>query len=336
MKKFLFLIIVLFAAAVLSWQWFLQQMQGLADQPLSIAEDDVVLTVNSGTNGHQLLREFQGRGWLESDPLLRFYFRIYPEQAALRAGHYRIEPTMSLRAALQRIVDGDIVQYDVRFIEGWRFRDIRRALSNAPLLKQRLPAMSDQEVMQALGANIASAEGQFFPASYRYTEQVSDLDLLKLAYERMQQELNAAWENRVDNLPYESPYQALIMASLVEKETGQASDRAQIAGVFVRRLQKRMRLQTDPSVIYGLGETFDGNLRKIDLQTDTPYNTYTRGGLPPSPIAMPGKDALLAATQPASGETLYFVARGDGSSEFSVTLDQHNAAVRRYQLKRQK
>ncbi len=332
-KLFLFLIVVV-TAAFLAWQWAWQQAQQLSAQPLQLNSDATVISVESGSNGRQLLREWTSKGWLTDHVLLRHYFRFFPEQAAVQAGHYSVENGMRLHDLLDRIVRGDIVQNEVRFIEGWTFRDVRRALSQAPLLKQKMPSMSDAEIMRALGAEDRYPEGQFFPASYRYTEKIADLDVLRLAYDRMQQELTQAWAQRTAALPYQSPYEALIMASLVEKETGQASDRSKIAGVFVRRLAKRMRLQTDPSVIYGLGESFDGNLRKIDLLNDTPYNTYTRSGLPPTPIALPGKDALMAAVQPAPGDALYFVARGDGSSEFSATLDAHNAAVRRYQLKR--
>jgi UPF0755 protein len=333
MKK-LFALLLLIGGAYFTWAWAEQQAQQIAQQPLQLTQADEIIAIEQGSNARQLLKQFVTQGWISDHGLLRYYFRFFPEQALLQAGHYRLHNGMSLRDALMRIVGGEIVQQEVRFIEGWTFRDVRRALAQAPLLQHKLSSLSDTEVMNALGVDVAHPEGQFFPASYRYTEKVSDLDVLKIAHQRLQDELQAVWSSRLQSLPYQTPYDALIMASLVEKETGYAPDRPQIAGVFVRRLDKRMRLQTDPAVIYGLGEKFDGNLRKIDLQTDSPYNTYTRAGLPPTPIALVGRDALKAAVQPAGGDSLYFVARGDGSSVFSSTLEQHNIAVRRYQLKR--
>ncbi len=334
MKKWLFSFLLIAVAGYTGWLKVQNELNVMAQQPLQLQQDRVIFAVAPGTSGRQLLNQFIAKRWLTDHPLLRFYFRFYPQYAAIQAGHYELQNGMILTDVLQRIVSGEIAQQEVRFIEGWTFRDVRRALAQAPLLKQRMPTMSDAQIMQALGAEGEHPEGQFFPASYRYTEKISDLDVLKLARQRMQAELQSVWSLRVGGLPYRSPYEVLIMASIVEKETGYAPERPQIAGVFIRRLDKRMRLQTDPAVIYGLGAQFDGNLRKIDLQNDTPYNTYTRAGLPPTPIALPGKEALMASVQPAPGDSLYFVARGDGGSVFASTLEQHNANVRRYQLKR--
>jgi UPF0755 protein len=219
----------------------------------------------------------------------------------------------------------------VRLIDGWTMRQWRAALGQAPYLKHQTAGMTDDELMAAIGAAGVPAEGRFFPDTYRYGRGVSDITVLRRAHEAMRRRLQAAWEQRAAGLPLETADQALTLASIVEKETGQAGDRGLIAGVFVNRLRIGMPLQTDPTVIYGLGESFDGNLRRVDLQTDTAYNTYTRRGLPPTPIAMPGAQSLAAALQPQSTKALYFVARGDGSSAFSETLAEHNRAVNQYQ-----
>jgi UPF0755 protein len=232
---------------------------------------------------------------------------------------------------LTMITRGNVSKSQITLIEGWNFRQLRHMLNASPNLRHDTLGLSDSEILQRIGAPESHPEGLFFPETYHIAAGGSDIELLKVAYRLMQQRLNEAWQARSPDLPLETPYQALILASIVEKETGAASDRPMIAGVFVNRLRIRMMLQTDPTVIYGMGEKFDGNLRRRDLTSDTPYNTYTRGGLPPTPIAMPGRDALHAALHPASTNALYFVARGDGSSKFSSNLNAHNQAVNRYQ-----
>jgi UPF0755 protein len=234
---------------------------------------------------------------------------------------------------LEMMVHGDESQAAVRFNEGWTFRQIRAELARAEALKQTTAALSDDELMRALGAPAMSPEGRFHPDTYAYSKGSTDLSVLKRAYRAMQQRLAAAWQERAPDTPLGNPDEALTLASIVEKETGVEADRGLVAGVLVNRLRLGMPLQTDPTIIFGLGAAFDGNLRKRDLQTDTPYNTYLRAGLPPTPIAIPGKAALLAAVRPEATQALYFVARGDGSSEFSATLTEHNRAVNRYQRK---
>jgi UPF0755 protein len=228
-------------------------------------------------------------------------------------------------------VQGDETMETVRLIEGWTLRQWREALAKAPNLQPTTAKMSEAELMAAIGAPGVPAEGRFFPDTYRYGRGVSDVTVLRRAHQQMQRRLAAAWEARAPNLPLKSADELLILASIVEKETGRAADRGLVASVFINRLKIDMPLQTDPTVIYGLGEAFDGNLRKRDLQTDTPFNTYTRRGLPPTPIAMPGQDSLMATGQPQASKALYFVARGDGSSVFSENLSDHNRAVNTYQ-----
>jgi UPF0755 protein len=263
--------------------------------------------------------------------LLWLWFRLSGEDRQIKAGNYEIPAGTTPVQLLQKLVRGDATMRTVMLIEGWNMRQVRAALAHADSLKPDTRGMDDAALMAALGRAGVPPEGRFFPDTYAYAKGSSDIAVLRRALRQMDKRLDAAWAARAPGLPLASADQALILASLVEKETGRAQDRAQIAGVFINRLRAGMLLQTDPSVIYGLGAQFDGNLRKRDLQTDTPYNTYTRAGLPPTPIAMPGRAALLAAVQPESTKALYFVARGDGSSQFSTTLDQHNKAVNRYQ-----
>lgn len=254
--------------------------------------------------------------------------------ARLQAGEYRIDADMTPRDLLQAIADGRVVQYRLTILEGSRFRDLRAALAAFPQLEQTLGGLDDAAALERVGASEAHPEGLFLPDTYFFPRGFSDVELLKRAYWAQKKLLDQAWQARAQGLPLADAYQALILASVVEKETGRAGERAEIAGVFVNRLRQGWRLQTDPTVIYGLGEAFDGNLRRVDLETDTPYNTYTRFGLPPTPIAMPGRAAIEAAVRPAHTAAMYFVARGDGSHVFSRTLDEHNAAVRRFQLGR--
>jgi len=252
----------------------------------------------------------------------------------LKAGEYAFSATDTPRSVLFALAEGKVVQHRISIIEGTRFADLRLTLMQHKAIKQSVTAMSDGEILSAIGAEESHPEGLFLADTYQFPKGFSDLELLKKAYWAQKKMLRNAWDLRQPNLPYSTPYEALIMASIIEKETGKASERPEIAGVFVRRLRLNMRLQTDPTVIYGMGESYKGNIRKVDLQTDTPYNTYTRAGLPPTPIALPGRAAIQAALNPKSGNTLYFVAKGNGAHQFSETLDEHNKAVREYQLKR--
>jgi UPF0755 protein len=269
---------------------------------------------------------------VQTDPRYLYqWFRWSGQAKQIRAGSYEVHAGITPRSLLDKMVRGDQVLEQLRLIEGWNWRQVRAALAAAPALKPTIAAMSDEQVMDALGQPGVAPEGRFFPDTYAYSRGVSDLTVLKRAHAAMQRRLADAWSKHVPELPLKSADEALILASIVEKETGTPADRRRVAAVFVNRLRAGMPLQTDPSVIYGLGEAFDGNLRKRDLTADTPFNTYTRGGLPPTPIAMPGAASLQAALNPAPVKSLYFVSRGDGSSEFSDDLDAHNRAVNKYQ-----
>jgi UPF0755 protein len=265
------------------------------------------------------------------------YWRVLAERmrvaGRLHAGEYALVPGMTPGQLLQAMAQGKVLQRLFTIVDGWNMTELRAALAKAPRLEHDSQGLDDAALMRKLGDPTSAAEGQFLPESYAYVLGDGELDILRRAHAAMQRTLAALWPKRAVDLPLESPYQALILASIVEKETGRADERARIAGVFVRRLQKHMLLQTDPSVIYGMGARYVGVIHKVDLTTDTPYNTYTRAGLPPTPIAMPGLPALQAALHPAPGEDLYFVARGDGGHVFASTLEQHNRNVACYQLK---
>ena len=257
--------------------------------------------------------------------------RLLGKAGTIKAGSYEVGGGITPLALLDKLTAGEVTQTELAFIEGWTFRQMRAALDADAEVRHDSAALSDEEIMARLGVAGRNPEGLFFPDTYLFGKGTSDLAILKRAYKAMARQLEAAWEQRAPDLPYRSPYEALIMASVIEKETGQSTDRALIGGVFVNRLRLGMMLQTDPTVIYGLGDKFKGNLRKKDLLADTPHNTYTRPGLPPTPISMPGRAALHAALNPAQTQALYFVARGDGSSEFSRTLAEHERAVAKYQ-----
>jgi UPF0755 protein len=265
---------------------------------------------------------------------LEWLGRILGRAAKIKAGSYEVESGLTALTLLDKLTRGDVLQGEIVLVEGKSFRQFRAALNEHPDLAHDSVNLTDREILIRLGATESHAEGLFFPDTYVFNKNSSDLNVLRRAYKAMQPRLAAAWEGRQNSLPLKSPYELLILASIVEKETGIAADRPQVAAVFANRLRRGMLLQTDPTVIYGLGQRFDGNLRKVDLQTDTPWNTYTRPGLPPTPIAMPGLASLLAAANPPASDRLYFVARGDGSSQFSATLDAHNNAVNKYQRNR--
>jgi UPF0755 protein len=304
--------------------WWLQR-------PLPLARPSVEVSIEPGASPREVAQRWVDAG-VQVPPLLLYeWFRWSGDARRIRAGSYEIETGATARSLLEKMVQGDELLQSVRLIEGWTFRQLRAELARAAYLKPVTAGMSEAELMAAAGAPGVAAEGRFFPDTYVYSRGVSDLTVLRRARAEMQRRLDAVWAERAAGLPLQSPDEALTLASIVEKETGTAADRGLIAGVFINRLRIGMPLQTDPTVIYGLGEAFDGNLRKRDLLADTPYNTYTRGGLPPTPIAMPGLASLRAAVRPQSTKALYFVARGDGSSVFSETLADHNRAVNKYQ-----
>ena len=311
------------SAAALAWWWLAQ--------PLALATPSVEVSVEPGTPPRRVAELWAGAGVQVAPQWLYAWFRVSGQSRQIRAGSYAIETGTTPRQLLDKMVRGDEVLQSVRFIEGWTVAQMREALAKAPWLKPATQGMNEAALMAAIGASGVPAEGRFFPDTYTFSRNVSDLTVLKRAQAAMQQRLAAAWAARAADLPLASMDEALILASIVEKETGVEADRVKVAGVFANRLRIGMPLQTDPSVIYGLGATFDGNLRKRDLLADTPYNTYLRKGLPPTPIALPGAASLAAATQPARGKALYFVARGDGSSAFSENLADHNRAVNQYQ-----
>lgn len=317
------LLVTLAAVGSAAW-WWLQR-------PLPLARATVELSIEPGTNPREVAQQWVEAGVDVSPALLYEWFRWSGQARRIRAGSYEVGPGTTARQLLERMVAGDESLESVRLVEGWTFRQFRAELSRQAHLRPTTAGLPDTEVMRALGLPGLAPEGRFFPDTYRFSRGVSDLTVLRRAQQAMERRLDAVWAERAPDLPLRTPEQALILASIVEKETGLAADRGQIAGVFVNRLRIGMPLQTDPTVIYGLGEAFDGNLRRRDLLADTPFNTYTRTGLPPTPIAMPGAAALRAAVRPQSTRALYFVARGDGSSVFSETLDDHNRAVNRYQ-----
>lgn len=257
--------------------------------------------------------------------------KILRVESSIKAGSYQIERGITPLELLHKLTRGDVTQAEIVFIEGWSFRQMREKIEAHPDIRHDTAGLTDAEIMRQIGAQDKFPEGLFFPDTYLFAKGDSDIRILARAYRAMQRHLSREWEGRAEGLPYTTAQQALIMASIVEKETGRDNDRPLVAAVFTNRLQHGMLLQTDPTVIYGIGRSFDGNLRKRDLLADTPYNTYLHAGLPPTPIAMPGLASLHAAMHPAQSPVLYFVARGDGSSKFSRTLDEHNQAVNHYQ-----
>ncbi|WP_457967976.1 endolytic transglycosylase MltG [Pseudomonas sp. R4-84] len=302
-------------------------------QPLNITQEEL-LDVPNGTTPTGTLNRLEADGLIKDAFWLRVYWRFNLAGQPLHTGEYRMVPGMTMEGLIGVWKRGEVVQYSVTLVEGWNFRQVRAALAKDEKLEQTLAGLSDSQVMDRLGHSGVFPEGRFFPDTYRFVRGTSDADLLKKAYERLDDVLAKEWAQRAADVPYTQPYQALIMASLIEKETGVPQERGQIAGVFVRRLRLGMLLQTDPTVIYGLGERYTGKLTRSHLKEPNPYNTYLVPGLPPTPIAMVGREAIHAALNPADGNSLYFVARGDGSHVFSDDLESHNNAVREYQLKR--
>jgi UPF0755 protein len=314
-------------AAAGAFAWWAQRPLVLPASPI-----EVIIKPNSGVAsvGRQLQR-----GGIAIDPrLFELLVRLTGRGGDLKAGGYQFQTGATPLTVVDKIARGEVNHHVLTIIEGWEFKRMRELIDAHPALRHDTRELSEAALMKAIGAAESAPEGLFFPDTYLFARGSSDIDLYKHAYRRMQRRLTEAWNARSPDLPYKTPYEALIMASIIEKETGQAAERPMIASVFVNRLKKNMMLQTDPTVIYGLGKTFDGDLRKRDLLADTPYNTYTRAGLPPTPIALPGLASLSAATLPAPSDALYFVARGDGSSQFSNSLPEHNRAVDQYQRRK--
>jgi UPF0755 protein len=303
------------------------------EQPLNITQEQL-LDVPKGTTPTRTFYRLEADGIIKDAFWLRVYWRFNLAGQPLHKGEYRMQPGMTVENLIDLWKRGEMVQYSVTLVEGWTFHQVRAALAKDEKLENTLDGLSDSEVMDRLGHPGIVPEGRFFPDTYRFVRGMTDVELLKKAYERLDEVLAKEWQQRAADLPYTEPYQALIMASLVEKETGVPQERGQIAGVFVRRMEIGMLLQTDPTVIYGLGDRYNGKLTRAHLREATPYNTYMISGLPPTPIAMVGREAIHAALNPVAGSSLYFVARGDGSHVFSDDLDAHNDAVREFQIKR--
>lgn len=333
MLRFLFKLCLLavLAAAVLLWD-FQRQLAAPVD-PASNGRFEIAAGQGFGLVAERLHAE----GHLPAARTvlyLRLYARLKDLGHRIHAGEYALTPQISVRQLVDHFVSGRTVLYEVRLLEGWTYRQALAEIRRHPQIRQTFDGSDAEAVAAAIGLPVAHPEGRLFPDTYRFSRGTTDVELLRKAAALQEKVLVEEWAARAPDLPYATPDEALVMASIIEKETGLASERAQIAGVFVRRLQLGMRLQTDPTVIYGVGESFDGNLRLRDLRTDTPYNTYTRGGLPPTPICLPGRESIRAALHPEDGKALFFVSRGDGSHVFSETLQQHEAAVRRFQLGR--
>lgn len=301
-------------------------------------EESVSIEFNRGSTIRGLASQLEKNGLLDSPGLFILWARLKGIASRLQAGEYLVEPGMTLSEFLDNVASGRVRQYPLVLLEGWTFKQFMQAVNDHPAVEHTLSDLNPEQIMAAIGYDGQHPEGRFYPDTYFIHKNTKDTEILSRAYRTMENKLQAAWDTRESDLPFKNAYEALIMASIVEKESAVASERPVIAGVFINRLRKRMRLQTDPTVIYGLGEKYDGDIRFRDLRNDTPYNTYTRRGLPPTPIAMPGTGAIEAVMHPAKTDYLYFVAINDNSGrhEFSSTLDEHEAAVDRYQRKRKK
>lgn len=332
LKKVVAAAAAVLVVAVLAGALLWQRVTVYVSSPLPIAKSQTFV-VKKGTGFRQLVRELEDLSIITRPLYLRLYARIEKLAPRVKAGEYAADPGQTVQSLLQKLVKGETVRHYFTIVDGTDFRQLREALAANDELAHTLDGLSDDEIMAKLGDN-RHAEGLFLAETYQFQRGMSDLDLLERAHKALQQALDLAWQARAEGLPYHSPYEALIMASIVEKETGVPEERPRISGVFVRRLQRGMRLQTDPTVIYGLGDSYDGNLHRADLRKPTAYNTYLIDGLPPTPIAMVGEAAIRAALHPEDGPWLYFVAKGDGRHQFSARLSEHNSAVRRYQLKR--
>lgn len=324
LRRLLALLVVVLAAGAAAWWW-------VTRAPLSLPQQPFAFSVRSGESLGAVARELAGAGVLPADWMLVALGRLEGVDRAIKVGNYELPAGTTLSGLLAKLSQGDATQMSLTIIEGWTVRELRDALRDDADIVPAGAALSDPELMRAVGGAMAQPEGWFFPDTYFFAPGATDLSLLSRAHRTMRQRLDAAWAVRAPGLPLGSPYEALILASIVEKETGRAADRPLIASVLLNRLQRGMRLQADPTVIYGLGSRFDGSLSKLDLDTDSVYNSYTRDGLPPTPIALPSQASLDAVLHPQATTYLYFVSRGDGSTEFSATLPEHHRAVDKYQ-----
>ncbi|WP_111640834.1 endolytic transglycosylase MltG [Marinimicrobium alkaliphilum] len=318
-------IIVALAGVAYVWRW--------VDRPLNLPAEGMTYELAQGRSLHHLARDLGGEGVLDHPRLLIEYARLMGVER-VQAGEYRFGADTSPRQLLDKLAQGDVVLHTVTLVEGWTFQQALTAMHALPSIRPLLAGLDEDEQLALLDLDIEHPEGWFFPDTYRFARGTTDVDILRRAHRQMRGFVDEFWDERAGGLPYDNAYEALIMASIIERETGAPWERQDIAGVFVRRLEQGMRLQTDPTVIYGMGEDYQGRITRADLRRPTPYNTYTIRGLPPTPIALPGRDALWAALNPSEGTALYFVARGDGTHVFSDTLEDHNRAVNRYQRQR--
>jgi UPF0755 protein len=324
LRRLFVLVAVVLAAGAAAWWWTTQR-------PLPLPQEPYELSVRPGTTLRAVARELTEADILPAEWTLVALGRLERADRAIKAGNYEIPAGTTLAGLLAKLTQGDVTQTSITIVEGWTVRDLKEALRIDDEVTKMVVDRPDAELMRAIGASAAQTEGWFFPDTYFFAAGATDASILVRAHRTMRERLDAAWAARAAGLPFSSPYEALILASIVEKETGRAADRPLIASVLVNRLQHGMRLQADPTVIYGMGERFDGNLTKRDLDADSAYNTYTRDGLPPTPIALPSLAAIDAVLHPPATPYLYFVARGDGSSEFSANIADHNRAVAKYQ-----
>lgn len=329
MKRLLWILAALAAAVLLVSAWRVHQF---LDTPVSVPSGGTAFEVPPGTPFAAVSRQLAEQGIIDRPQIFRWYARLTGDASRVHAGEYWIEAGLAPSELLQKFVRGDVRLHSFTIVEGWTFRDLLAALERHEAVRSTLEYEDWRALLEWLGAEAGHPEGLFLPETYRFPKGTEDRDILRQAHGMMAEALEEEWQRRDDNLPLGDPYEALILASIIERETAREDERARIAGVFVRRMEKSMRLQTDPTVIYGIGADFDGNLTRRDLRTHTPYNTYTRSGLPPTPIALPGRAAIRAALNPAPGPELYFVATGlgDGSHKFSTTKEQHDAAVAEY------
>lgn len=324
LKRLLFYVLF---SAILFIAWLYLHVHSSITLPVKPYE----FSVRQGSNLKQVAQQLADSGVIYNKWSLILLARYLNLESAIKAGDYLLTENVTQIALLNYLTKGDAKQNEIRILEGSTFSKLRKSLNEHPAIQNHTAGLSDQEILRLIGATESAAEGLFFPDTYFFIRDSSDIEILQRAYRTMQNHLQVSWSSRTESLPLATPYEALILASIIEKETGRESDRAEIAGVFVNRLRKGMRLQTDPTIIYGMGEQFDGNLRKQDLLADQEYNTYTRAGLPPTPIALPSLASIRAALNPADTDALYFVAKGNGESQFSTNLADHNKAVNKYQ-----
>lgn len=329
LRRLLTLTILLFST-LLVWMWV--DYQGFLKQPISISSAQQSFEISPGENTSVIIRHLKQQGIIANETYLRFYVKTSGVGKDIKAGEYLLTKDMTVVTLLNLVVTGTTQKYSLTIPEGWSFKQLMQALEKELMINKVLTGLSNAEIMTRLGYPGRHPEGWFFPDTYHFSKGISDLQFLQRAANRMQSVLDEAWENRSKNLPLKNAYEALTLASIIEKETGAAAERRTISGVFIRRLNKKMKLQTDPTVIYGMGDRYKGNIRRKDLREDTPYNTYVHKGLTPTPISLPGKAAIEAAVNPADGNSLYFVGKGDGTHQFSATLKAHNKAVKKYQL----